>query len=268
MGADYAAIAKFDDSSTVYNPRTKTVLLTDEQIEARLKVLAALQLYAKNLVEITNGTESPELDAASSSLGGNLATVANTFGPPVENALGISDATASTTDSASAASASSTPAPLVSTTAQNILSTGLNALGQFLVYKTVQKNLPQKIEAMDPVVEQLCKLLSDEMGVLQDGEHRTYDRIINQQTLFLRANKDKIDPDLRQLEIMKLPRLARQQSEADEKMTALQSSLRKLALTHHALAAEVQGNNPESLKQKIGDLVAIAQGLGKFYSSL
>jgi hypothetical protein len=259
LGSDYEATTEFDAAQPVYNPRTKNVLLTDEQVDARLKVLAAFQLYVKNVVAITNGTDSPELDAASASLGSDLASVSNTLAPSVERTLGIAKASDS---------AASTPAPLVSTTVQNVLSTGLDALGQFLVYRTIQKNLPQKIEAMDPTVEQLCKLLAQDVSILQGEEHRTYDRIINQQTLFLRENKDKMDPDLRRREIMALPELARKQSAADEKLSTLQGAITKLALTHHALAADAQGNNPESLKQRFSDLAAAGQGLGKFYSSL
>jgi hypothetical protein len=42
----------------------------------------------------------------------------------------------------------------------------------------------------------------------------------------------------------------------------------KLAMTHHALAAAEQGNNPLSLKQKLEELEAVGANLGKFYMSL
>lgn len=258
LGSDYDAIAEFDTTQPVYNPRTKNVLLTEKQIEARLKVLAGFQLYVKNVVEITNGLDTPELDAASKSLGGDLASVTNTLGPSIANTLGI----------ARTSSSPSSSSPIISTNVQNVLTTGLNALGQFLVNRTIQKNLPQKIEEMDPIVEQLCKTLADDVSILRGEEHRSYDQIINQQTLFLRENKDKIDSDWRRREIMKLPALAREQRAADEKLDDLQAAITKLALTHHALAADAQGNNPESLKQRIGDLQTAGESLGKFYSSL
>jgi hypothetical protein len=49
------------------------VLIDDKDIELRLKILTAFQLYMKTLMEITNGTESPELDATSKSLGKGFA---------------------------------------------------------------------------------------------------------------------------------------------------------------------------------------------------
>lgn len=278
LGSDYDAITEFDATQPVYNPRTVKVLLSDKDIQDRLAVLAALQLYVKDLAAITKGTDSPALDAASSSIGSNLSSIGNTLAPSIEGVLGItlvSDSTTQTTISTtlgttttSSTTTAPTPAPLVSTGVQNGISVGLDALGQFLVGRTIQKELPQKIEAMDPNVEQLCKLLSSDVSILQDMEHRGYDKIINQQTLFLRENKDKIDPDLRRAEIMKLPQLARQQQAADEELTDLKTALVKLALTHHALAAAAQGNNPESLTQKLGDLEAAGESLGKFYSSL
>jgi hypothetical protein len=67
---------------------------------------------------------------------------------------------------------------------------------------------------------------------------------------------------------MKLPALAREQSAADERLDNLEAAITKLALTHHALAADAQGNNPESLKQRLGELQAAGESLGKFYSSL
>ena len=67
---------------------------------------------------------------------------------------------------------------------------------------------------------------------------------------------------------MKLPELARQQKQAALQLKVLRAALVKLELTHHALAAELQGNNPESIKQKLADLGAAGGNLGKFYSSL
>jgi hypothetical protein len=278
LGSDYNAIIEFDATQPVYNPRTVKVLLTDQQIQDRLTVLSAFQLYVKDLVAITNGTDSPALDQASRSLGGNLSALGNTLAPSIQGVLGITPATESTTQTTvsttagttttSSTTSSSTPVPLVSQGTQNILSTGLDALGQFLVNRTIEKDLPQKLETMDPVVEKLCNLLANDADILQGEEHRIYDRIINQQTLFLRANKDKLDPGVRNTEIMQLPKLARQQQTADENLNTLKASVLKLYLTHHAFAAAAQGNNPESLKDKLGDLEAAGSSLGKFYTSL
>lgn len=278
LGSDFDAVTEFDATQAVYNPRTVKVLLSDKEIQARLAVLVAFQLYVKDLVAITKGTDSPALDAASTSIGGNLSSIGNTLGPSIESIVGITPTSGSTTQTTISTTAGTTtttstttaptPAPLVSSGVQNGISVGLNALGQFLVYRTIEKDLPQKVEEMDPHVEQLCKLLADDVSILQGEEHRTYDKLINQETLFLRADADKLDPGVRRAEIMKLPKLARRQRAADEKLGDLQAAILKLSLTHHAFAAAAQGNNPESLRDKIGELAAAGESLGKYYSSL
>ena len=50
---DYDAIAEFDRTDPVYNPRILHPLLTEQSIEIRLAVLKAFQCYVETLVEIT-----------------------------------------------------------------------------------------------------------------------------------------------------------------------------------------------------------------------
>jgi hypothetical protein len=249
---DYDAIADFDKTDPVYNPRIIHPLLTDQSIKVRLAVLKAFQCYVQTLVEITSGLESPALDDASKSVGSSLANLGNTLVP-----------TSSTTSSNS-----SEPALTISQGTQNALSTGANALGQFLVYRAIKKDLPQKVKDMDPQVQALCKLLADEVDLLHDAETKDFDSIIDRETLFLRDPASKLSSEERREAIMKLPELAREQRVDDLQLTQLKTEIVKLALTHHALAADAQGNNPESLASKLGELEAAGKNLGKFYSSL
>jgi hypothetical protein len=274
---DYDAVQQFDDPNQVYNPRNTQPLLSDKDLHARLAVLSAFQLYAKTLVAITNNTDSPELQAASKSLGDSLTANVNTIAPSIETAAGITPAVASTTETTvtntsgntttTTTSTSTTPAPVITQGAQNAAAVAIDALGQYLVSRKIKKELPAKIEAMDPHVQTLCKLLEDDIGILQDQEKRDYDRIIDLQTLFLRENKT-MDPLERRTEIMKLPEIARQQQAAEQQLSGLHGAIVRLELTHHALAAEAQGNNPEGLKDKLADLESAAGDLGKFYSSV
>jgi hypothetical protein len=87
--ANYDEIRVFEQDHSIDKLKVVHELIDDKDIELRLKVLTAFQLYVKTLVEITNGTESPELDAASKSLGKDLAGLGNTVAPTIENALGI-----------------------------------------------------------------------------------------------------------------------------------------------------------------------------------
>jgi hypothetical protein len=162
MRTDYDAITEFDATTPVYNPRTVPPLMSDKEIKARLVVLAAFQAYAQSLVAITNGTDSPELQAASKSAGANLATFGNTLAPSVDSILGIATETASTTQTTVATTAnsttttattsSSTPVSAISPAIQNVVSTAIDALGQYLANRKIKKELPPLIIAMDPNV--------------------------------------------------------------------------------------------------------------------
>lgn len=277
LRADYEAVVAYENKNATYNPRSTPVLLSEKDIQARLAVLAALQVYSESLIEIAQGSDSPDLDAASKSVGNNLTSLGNDLAPSIESVLGIAAASASTTTTTvttatgSTSTTTSTAAPLVSPAVRNGISTGIDALGQFLVSRTVEKELPGRIVEMDPHVQALCKVLADDIQTLQGFEQRDYDRILNLQKQFILEDEQpgkNVNPEELRAEIMKLPEIARQQRDANERLSTLREAIVKLALTHHALAAEAQHNNPETLKDKLADLAAAGKSLGTFYSSL
>ncbi len=278
LRVDYEAVAQFDAATPVYNPRTIQPLMSDRDIEVRLAVLAAFEEYVKSVVAITQGTDSPELRAAAKSAGANLSNLGNTLAPSVESVLGIASAAASTTQTTVtttsggsttvASTTSSTPAAAITPTAQNGISTALDALGQFLISRKTKKELPPIIVAMDPYVKTLCDLLESDIAIVKGQESRDYDFIIDQQTLFIREPSSKLDPEQRREQIMKLPEIVRQQQASTQRLTELSAAIARLELTHHALAAEAQGNNPEALKSKLGEIEAAGSELGNFFSSL
>jgi hypothetical protein len=260
---DYDAVTQFDAKDPVYNPRKLEVLLSDKDIEARLAVLEAFQVYTKSLCAITSGTNPKELGEASSAVGGELSSVVNTLAPSIDKALGI------------AAGDGSTVGTAISPDVQNGISTGLFALGKFLVNRKIKNELPGKIAEMDPHVQALAKVLENDIDVLQDQERRDYDRIINLQTLYIRESSTAgqgpdsvLGPDQRRREIMKLPGIVRKQRAADEKLSTLRAAIVLLAQTHQQLTADAQNKNPESFKEKLQDLANAAKELGTFYSSL
>jgi hypothetical protein len=275
LRVDYDAAAAFDQSN-VFVPGTIQTWPSDKEIEVRLQVLAAFQLYVKNVVAITNGTDSPALDEASQSLGSSLTGLTNTLAPTAETAVGITPAAASTTTTtvttASAAATStttttaSTPAPLISAATQRGVTLAIDALGQFLISRTIQKDLPPKIVAMDPHVKTLCELLANDVSILREQEKLDSNDVIDKQTDFIRDGK--LDPEARRNEFMKLPDMARRQQANDQQLATLRDAIVHLELAHHALAADAQGNNPSSLKGKLADLESAGESLGKLSSSL
>lgn len=277
LRVEYDAIPEFEATQPVYNPRNIQQLMSDKDIQVRLTVLEAFKCYVESVVAITRGTDSEKLDAAAKSVGDSLSDLGNSLAPAIESTLGIATASASTTDTTitttsgdtttTTSSISSTPAPPITPQIRNGVSTAVNALGQFLVSKKIKNELPEKVKEMDSHVQALCKLLEQDIDTLQGQEQRDYNRIINQQTLFIRETTT-LDPQQRREQIMKLPRIVRLQRASDQQLVDLRASLVRLALTHHALAAEAQGNNPESLKGKLAGIEAAGEDLGKFYSSL
>jgi hypothetical protein len=261
---NYDAITQFEKaSSPVYNPRTVEPLLTQDQMELRLAVLKGLQAYTKSIVAVSD-PDSKDLDAAAKSLGGSLTGLGDEFLPP-----GMTKPTAETevSNGVSQTETISTQTNAISPAEQKGISLAIDALGQFLVSKKVKSELPGIVAKMDPQVKILCELLAKEIDILSSQETIDFNLVIDRQTLFLRT-AGGLDPEAKREQIMKLPELARQQKQAAVLLKVLKSGLVKLELTHHALAAELQGNNPESIKQKIGDLGAAGGSLGKFYSSL
>jgi hypothetical protein len=254
LRVDYEAATQFDATDAVYNPRKIEVLLSENDIEARLTVLKGFQVYVKTLCAITSGTAPKELGEASMSVGGQLSSAVNTLAPSIEKAVGIASASGATA------------AAVISPEVQKGISTAMFALGKFLMSYKVKKELPGKIAEMDPHVQALATALENDVDVLQGQERRDYDRIINLQTLFVRKNEN-LNPDQRRVEIMKLPGIVRKQRAADERLTNLKEAIVDLAKTHAELNRQAQSKNPESFKKTLEELASAASELGNFYSS-
>jgi hypothetical protein len=262
LRVDFEAVAQFDTKDPVYNPRKIQPLLTDEDIEVRVAVLTAFQSYARSLGEITERTESPELDAAAKSVGQKLSGLANSIAPSIQSAGSAAavSATKDTDDSTTAASGPITPQ------IQSGIATAANALAQFLVSRKIKKDLPDIVRTMDPHLQALCELLQKDIDTLHGVETRDYNYLLNQQTLFIRSSQ--LDPQQRREQIMKLPHIVREQQEAEKKLVSLKASITRLAQAHTALVASAQDNNAESMKDKLADLEAAGNSLGTFYTSL
>ncbi len=165
----------------------------------------------------------------------------------------------------------STSSPL-SPEARNGISTAIDALGQFFVGRKIDKELPTKIGQMDPHVQNLCRVLEDDVETLDHIESRDYDRMLDLEKQFVledtRPESRVSDAEWRR-EVMQLPELARRQRDAHSRLAALQGAIEKLATTHHALAtAAAQGVNSPSWKDSIAALAGAGKSLGDFYSSL
>ncbi|MGB0064905.1 MAG: hypothetical protein WBP85_10715, partial [Terracidiphilus sp.] len=205
----------------------------------------------------------------------------NYLAPSIENVLGMAEPGSTTTtttvtmvsgaNSTTTSTTQSGAAPVLTAEARNGISTAVDALGQFFVSRTVARELPAKIAAMDPAVQVFCTALANDISALDAIEQRDYNRILNLEKQFILEDEEpakNVNPQMWRAEVMKLPEIARQQKEAHERLVSLRDALNKLAATHHALAVEAQQSSPESLKDKLNDLANVGGALGNFYSSL
>lgn len=255
----YEAVFAYETKDASYNPRNLPVYLPDNEIQARLAVLAALQVYSTSLIQITQNNDSPQLDAAATAAGSNLTSFGNDLGPSVEKTLGMQ------------ASAGSSATPLLSPQVRNGLSTAVDAVGQYLVNRKVASELPAKIQAMDPSIQLFCQTLANDVSALDDIEQRDYDRMLDLEKQFLLEDAQpgkNLNPQAWRAEAMKLPDIARNQKAAHDRLLALRDAINGLALAHHTLAAEAQHKSRQGMKDKMNDLVNAGTKLGNFYSSL
>jgi hypothetical protein len=246
---EQVAAAVYDyDKNPSWSPYTDTKpLLTPDQLNARITVLDGLKAYAASLVQITGGP-SKTLNTAATGVGSNLKALSTTAAADLKNSV--------------------KNAPVMSDTEAKGVSTAVFALGDYLIAKKVKGSLPKVTQQMNPVIQTLCELLNNDVVILRRQADVDYQTLIQNEDQFIRHPPTPLDPVEHRDEIGKLITLADQQKANDELLAKLQVALHTLELTHQALAAAAQGNDPESIKQKLADLEAAGQSLASFYSSL
>jgi hypothetical protein len=241
-----AAVADYDKNPT-WNPYTDVKpFLTPTQLDARIKVLDGLKAYATSLVELTSGKAPPDLGTAAAGIGSNLLTLNKTAATDLSTSIpGI---------------------PVMSTAEANGVSTAIDALGKYLIANKVKGSLRTVTQTMNPNITALCVLLNNDITTLRRQADVDYQTLITDQDQLIRHNQ--VDVFEHRDQIGKLIDMAAQQKANDTLLAKLQTALHTLDLTHQALAAAAQGNNPESIQQKIADLSAAGQDLANFYKSL
>ena len=248
---EQVAAAVFDyDKNPAWSPyKDFKPLLTPDQLSARIKVLDGLKAYAASLVELTSkpsGADEAALQSAAEGIGDNLLSLNQNV----------------------ATNFSSLNAPVMSTTQANVVSTAVLGLADYLRARKVKGSLPKVTQDMNPHIQELCSLLDSDIQILRRQADVDYQTLVTQLDQSIRHEGSANTPYERRKEVGFLIQIAQQQTANDELLSKLQAALHSLALTHQALAAAAQGNNPESIQAKIADLEATGRDLGSFYSSL
>lgn len=239
-----AAVAKYD-SDKPWDPHTLKPLINAQGLQARSDVLDGLKAYAQSLADVTNGVDSPQLNAAATSVGTNLQAMGQTTDPTTGVTAGF-----------------------ITPEEANAASTAFKALGDYLVSRKIKSNVPKVIRDMDPQIAAITVLLNNDIAVIRRQSANDYEQLLTQQDTFIRKSGSALSPTERRAEIEKLPGILASKQSTDDMLAYLQSCLTQLALAHNALATAAQNSNADSLQQRIADLRAAAERLARFYFSL
>jgi hypothetical protein len=247
---EQAAAAVYDyDKNPTWSPYKDTKpLLTPSQLAARIEVLDGLKAYAATLVDLTSTKPSDETEDAATAVGANLLSLNHTIATDLSTAV--------------------PDAPVMSTANANAASTAVLALAEYLKARKVKGSLPKVTQDMNASVQTLCELLNSDITVLRRQADVDYQTLVTDLDQSIRHEGTTVTPYEHRLEVAKLIELASQQKANDELLAKLQTALHTLELTHQALAAAAQGNNPESISQKISELAAAGKDLNAYYKSL
>ena len=239
-----AGVLKFEQQQP-WDPKNDQPLLSQSELQKRIDVLAALKSYSASLADVTSGVDSPALDEAAAATGASITRISVTI-------------------------ASSEPGGIIKPlSAQNAtaVSTAARALGEYLIAKKVKSQVPKVIKSMDPQIQDLCSLLENDINLIRAQAKVDFGELFTQQRTFIVTEGANLSPLDRRVEIQRLPEINRRENVSDLMLANLHLAIEQLALTHHALAAAAQGNNPEALKSRIADLQATGENLGRFYQS-
>jgi hypothetical protein len=232
-------------------------MITQEQLDARIKALDGLKTYAATLVELTgkpSKADASALDTAASGVGTNLEALSKTVSTDLSTVIPPSTEVSITS--------------AITTTNANIVSTAVLALGEYLRSNRIKNSLPKITQDMDPNVKTLCELLNGDIDILRRQADVDYQHLIEGRDQLIQHPETPLNAIQRRDQVGKLIALANKQKSNDELLAKLQKALHNLYLTHHALAAAAQGNNSEGIKERISELEAAGQDLGSFYQSL
>ena len=248
---DFVTRFQSDVTLNPYDWKQPKPLITPQGLATRIDILDSLRVYAQSLVVVANGGDRVGLDAAAKSASGNL--------------RGLTSAINS--DMAAGHGSSSTGITISDKVAPGV-ATGMKALGEYLAARKVEKGLPPILERMDEPVRNIATLLEADVTDLRRQSKDDYEQIVSHRADFIRKNSASLSPMEREHAIEQLPVLIADQQRGDALLEALAKAIRDLALTHHALAAAAQHNNPVSLADRIRDLQNAEGELATFYKSV
>jgi hypothetical protein len=227
--------------------------IPEHDLEIRQQVLQGLQKYSDDLADTASDHAFASVDDQSQALSRELTALGtNAYLKNIAPNVTVNDSEAKG------------------------LATAIDTLARVLIERKRRKELPKIIAKMQPVLEQICHLLDEDIGNkpvngqggngLRGQLWDEYDTMIVNQIVYIRNNGDKLSPSEKKAEISKLPELVQQQQAGDAALAATQKALRDLPNTHKALLAPDKSDN--TFKERLQVLIADGQQIGSFYGKL
>ena len=224
--------------------------LPAKDLRVRQDILRGLRKYADTLAEVAGEKSFTPLDKQATELSGSLVGLAKN--DDLQKLV-----------------------PGASTDEAKGVATAIDTLAKVLIETKRRRELPGIITKMQPVIEELCNLLDQDLGDkpangkgghgLRDQLWNLYDNLIDNQTDYIAKNKGQLSPTEKATEIAKLPKLVAQQQAADAALASTQAALRDLVKTHRALLAPEQSG---TFQDRLNELVEDGEQINKFYSGL
>jgi hypothetical protein len=228
--------------------------ITPETLAARTLILQGLKQYASELSSLTT-SDTSTVDTASTALGKSLTELTGTA--PFKKI------------------AAEAKVP------EQIATTAVDALGNWLIQSKLRKDLPAIIVKMDDSVQQISQLLIADIGTVgADSDHPSvgsglrqvlwiqYGEEIRSWDLYVSKNYfgKEVSPESRFAAVKQLVALSVQQRAADRTLAQVAVTVKQMAQAHASLAKAARAKQP--LAADVSDLLAEAQRLNDYYNSL
>jgi hypothetical protein len=232
-----------------FNPENVKPWLTAEDVDARTKLLKALQQYAAQLESVSGSEQLQKMDEASKEFGKSLTDLSKS--KPLESIA------------------------LKGSIAPSAAATAVDAIGRWLMDNKRNKELPSLIEQMQDPVQKTCMLLTEDIGSrtssgtgkgLRDELWLKFSDLLKSQDAYIQHNKDKFSPAEKLNEVQKLPTLVRQRQQADQMLAQTSASLQQLVQANADLLKAVRSK--QDLRANIDALYEEAERINDFYHSL
>jgi hypothetical protein len=223
--AELLAVVFDYQSNPTWNPQQQNHrLLTQEELDARNKILTVLKRYAQSIENVNDGTGvfDPEGDMDQSS----------DVSPGLLKRFPLS--------------------PEVETS----LTRSLQTLSKNLTLATTRASLARVTKETDPAIQQLCQLLYADTAILRGQSHIDFQSDLMRQDTFLREEGKSLTPSEKREEILKLPMLIEGERATDDALVLLQKSLKRFAAAHRNLTLALTSHEKAIAGREIEYLIS------------